>query len=329
MYELIQVETADQLAQFCAYEPLLNTEAVKRAAPDAQWMVIDENGQVSARCSLWWVGTPPYEPHHLGVIGHYASHVTDAAISLLDHVCAALSQQGCTLAVGPMNGNTWRPHRFVTEWGTEPPFFLEPSNPPEWPAQFRLNGFGVLGRYTSRVITDLTATHPRLAKLTHRLTAHGITIRHADIDTFDEELDRFYDLTLASFHENFLYTPVEREHFKAQYRPMLPYIQPEMVLVAEKNDTPIGFMVAVPDILQKQRQQKIDTAILKTVGVLPAYRTLGLGTVMMYQCHHAAHNLGYRRILHALMYEGSDSQKISSRVESESIREYALFARKL
>ena len=40
------------------------------------------------------------------------------------------------MAVGPMDGSTWRRYRFITERGAEPAFFLETYNPDVWPLNF-------------------------------------------------------------------------------------------------------------------------------------------------------------------------------------------------
>ena len=89
-----------------------------------------------ACCSLWWKKVPPFAAHKVGVIGHYASTDDAPAWALLDAALDSLRRHDCTVAIGPMDGNTWRHYRFATELGAEPPFFLEPANPPAWPLQF-------------------------------------------------------------------------------------------------------------------------------------------------------------------------------------------------
>ena len=88
----------------------------------------------SGEALLWWRNVPRLPGEALGVIGGFQAKSTAAATDVLARACDALRAERCTLAVGPMDGNTWRRYRFVTEVGTEPPFLLEPTNPPEWPA---------------------------------------------------------------------------------------------------------------------------------------------------------------------------------------------------
>jgi GNAT superfamily N-acetyltransferase len=107
-----------------------------------------------------------------------------------------------------------------------------------------------------------------------------------------------------------------------------PYVRPEIVLFAEQHGQPIGFIFAIPDMLQAKRGQSIDTVIIKTMAVHPAHAGLGLGSLLMARCEHAAHELGYRRAIHALFHEKNRSGKISSHT-GKVIRRYTLFAKPL
>src|SRR6187399_1907456 len=84
---------------------------------DARWTAVDAQGQPVSGCSLWWSGTPQHAGQRLGVIGQYSARDHVAGRFLLDGICGVLASCGCTLAVGPMDGNTWRSYRFVTDRG--------------------------------------------------------------------------------------------------------------------------------------------------------------------------------------------------------------------
>ena len=88
----------------------------------------------TAEALLWWTHVPALPGEKLGVIGGFNATSASATSAVLAEAGERLRAQGCTLAVGPMDGNTWRRYRFVTEPGTEPPFLLEPTNPATWPA---------------------------------------------------------------------------------------------------------------------------------------------------------------------------------------------------
>jgi GNAT superfamily N-acetyltransferase len=331
MFECIEVATQEHQRRFCALPGLspLTPEILAQHGAETALLLADEGGTDCARCSLWWSAAPAYLDHKLGLIGHYAARDDKAAGHILATACGRLASRGCTLAVGPMDGNTWRRYRLVTERGSEPPFFLEPDNPDDWPAHFTGNGFEPLAHYYSALNTNLHDQDPRIPDIAQRLADRGVTIRPLNLEGFEQELRSIYALSLLSFAENFLYTPIGEEEFLAQYGAIRPYVRPELVLIAEwKATQPIGYIFAVPDLAQAQRGQSPDTVIIKTLAVHPEHAGGGLGSLLTARCQGTADKLGYRRVIHALMHETNKSKRISSHT-AKTIRRYTLFARAL
>ncbi len=149
----------------------------------------------------------------------------------------------------------------------------------------------------------LPASDPRLPALTERAADAGITVRIADMDAFPAELERIYDIVVDSFGDNFLYTPIDRHEFLTQYAQVQPYVRPEHVLIAEQNMEPVGFIFTVPDLSQQLRGEPVDTLVIKTVAVRPQVAGHGLGSLLGARVQAAAHALGFRNVIHALMHE--------------------------
>jgi GNAT superfamily N-acetyltransferase len=297
-------------------------------APD-EFQRFEEHGSGGdAEASAWWMHVPALPGERVGVIGDFAATSSAAAGKVLSFAEAELTRRGCTVAVGPMNGNTWRPYRFVTDPGTEPPFFLEPTNPPEWPAWWRTAGFEPLAEYYSSATDDLTTRDPRLTDAAARMAAAGISIRPLDSAQFEEDLARIYDVSIVSFQDNYLYTPLPREDFFTQYRAIQKRVKPELVLLAEQAAKPVGYVFAVPDFAQAQRGEPITTVIVKTLAVLPARANAGLGALLLGRVHEAAQSLGFTRAIHALMHETNKSRNLSARY-ARTVRRYTLFAKRL
>ncbi len=297
-------------------------------APEAHWVLLDEHGEPRGRCSLWWRETPTHASQSVGLIGHFAAFDKSAALELLRHACAELTAHGCALAIGPMDGNTWRSYRLVTERGSEPRFFLEPDNPETWPEYFKEAGFVPLARYISALNPDLSQTDPRLVSVTMRLRAQGIRLRPLAMERYEEELQRLYPVCTASFQQNFLYTPITEQQFITQHQKLRPYVRPELVLLAEAGAQTVGFILALPDALQATRGEPMDTIVVKTVAVLPDRKHAGLGAWLGAHVQETARELGYRRAIHALMHDANRSRNISSRY-AQPMRGYTLFATSL
>jgi GNAT superfamily N-acetyltransferase len=330
MYQVLSPADAADCQRFLAPAglPAINADSLARQRPDALWMLVDETRSVVGRCALWWSAPPPLESQRLGLIGHYAARDAQAAAQLLAFACDQLAAHGCTVAVGPMDGNTWQRYRLLSERGTEPIFFLEPDNPDDWPAHFLTNDFTALAQYYSALNSALEQQDPRIPELAFRLAADGIVLRSLNLDHFEEELRGIHELSLASFAHNFLYTPIGKDDFVAQYRDIRPHVRPEIVLLAERQGRAVGYVFAIPDLLQAQRGLTIDTVIIKTLAVHPDFGGSGLGTLLTARCQEAACKLGYSRAIHALMHETNKSRRISSHT-ARPIRRYTLYARSL
>jgi GNAT superfamily N-acetyltransferase len=310
--------------------------------PDQDFTVKDDRGAIRASCSCWWSTGHTLGVGHgahgerIGVIGHYSAEVADAGTRVLLDACAQLAAHGCTIVVGPMDGSTWRSYRLVIERGSEPPFFLEPDTPDAWVAHFTAAGFETLATYSSALARDLMRRDPRLDALAARLAARNIVIRPLDLSHADDDLRRVFALSLDAFKDNFLYTPIDEAEFMEQNRRLLPVVRPELVLLAEQRNGAgdpghaelVAFLFAVPDILQQKRGQTPDTIVIKTVAVKPGLAHAGLGSLLVAEVQQRAAALGYTRAVHALMHETNVSRNISRRY-AETIRRYALFAKRL
>jgi GNAT superfamily N-acetyltransferase len=247
----------------------------------------------------------------------------------LQLACDELARQGCTLAIGPMDGNTSRRYRLLSERGSEPLFFLEPDNPDQWPAHFTGCGFSPLANYYSALQEGMEGTDPRMPALALQLANEGITIRPFDAAHFDEELRRIYPVVAASFQQSVLASPLTEDEFLQQNRLLQPYVRPELVLLAERAGEAAGFVFALPDWCQAQRGEIINTMIVKTLAVHPACAGRGVATLLTGHLRMMAHDLGYMRAIHALMHEQNSSRHISQTNGGLIIRRYTLYGKPL
>ena len=309
--------------------PALDPREIAANPPDAHRVIRGGDGAPLARCSLWWSRTPTLAGERVGLIGHWASSGDAAARHLLAHACAELAASGCSLAVGPMDGSTWRRYRFATWSSEEPEFFLEPTNPRAWPLAWADSGFSPLADYVSTLGGDLTREEPRASEAAARLGRGGVRLRTLDMSRFDEELRRIHAVVSTSFAPSLLFTPISADAMAAQYEALRPAIVPGLVVLAEQEERLVGFCFCLPDHAERARDGTTRTAILKTLAVLPHREPLaGLGSHLVSSAHLAMHAHGFTRVIHALMHVRNPSLRISART-TQPIRRYALFARSL
>ena len=306
--------------------------------PDAHWR-IEEQGQVLAQCSLWWSQTSPISGHQVGAIGHLRSVQAEAATSLVDRACDQLRRQGCTLAIGPMDGNTWHAYRCITHWGDEPPFLGEPPTTPEWATYFAAAGFRPVAQYESRLCTNLLQSP--VARSPRYPTA-AIAIRSAINLDPETLLTQIHPLIMGCFQRQPLFQPLSLAQFSQHYRPLLPLLQPELVFLAYDQDALVGLLLAMPDQGSQHSQTPSKAAsevpsdpesaprrlILKTLAVQPSRRYAGLGYPLIEAAHQAGYALGYRQAIHALMHTHNVSRNLSRRY-AQPMRQYVLMGKTL
>jgi ribosomal protein S18 acetylase RimI-like enzyme len=330
MRQRFHIQTTEDLSAFAAFcgTPGFSADTVAAHRADGHLVALDPDGVITARCSLWWRSAPPVPGHRPGIIGHYAAGSATAGSALLKVAGRDLAARGCTVAVGPMDGNTWRSYRLITCTSPRPAFFLEPGFPPGRAGHFELAGFKPQARYFSAMTgrlddPPLSASDPR-----GRFTGLGIILRPLELERFEEELSRIYPLCLASFKDHLLFTPIPEEEFVSMHRPLRPCLIPGLSWVAQVKTTMVGFVFALPDILQARRGETVDTVVLKTLAVAPAFRGVGLGHELVVACQSAAAARGFLHVFHALIREGNPSGRISAHF-ARPIRSYALFAKEL
>ena len=326
---VVQVVDPTELANSPAPRnwPSPSREEIVAHAPDASLAIRGDNALL-ARCSLWWRDVPPYGDERLGVIGHYGAESIEAGHAILRAAMQRLAENGCTFAVGPMDGNTWRSYRLVVERGTEPPFMLEPRNPDDWPLHYEAAGFTPLAHYFSAINTDLSRRDERVGAAAERFAKDGVVLRTVDPTQFERDLHGIYSVAEVAFRDAFLYTPLPENAFAEQYLRIRKFVRPELVILAEQNDRAVGFVFSIPDLLEAGVEGGPRTVILKTLAILPGASFRGLGSLLADRCQEAAHTLGYKRVIHALMHESNRSRNISA-ATGAPMRRYALFGQRL
>ncbi|HWE47181.1 MAG TPA: hypothetical protein VG407_14250 [Caulobacteraceae bacterium] len=262
-----------------------------------------------------WRAAPSLEGRRTAAVGAFACDTAKQGAQLLRDVVGRVADEGFDAVVGPMDGDTWSRHRLAVETDGRPPFLMEPHNPPRHVEAFDRAGWAVISRYAS-------AEGP-LSAPDRNTDPQGVVLRAFDPSRAISDLERIHALSLRAFSVNFLYTPLSLNRFLALYRPLLPALDPELVVLAEDEAGALqGFLFAVPDMLDFEAERAV---VLKTYASLQP----GLGSSMARRLYDRATARGYRRVIHALMHEDNLSARHSERLGATVFRRYALWGRRL
>jgi hypothetical protein len=259
---------------------------------------------------------PSLDGKRTAALGAFACETAEAGAQAIREAMALLKTEGFGAVLGPMDGNTWGKHRLVVESDGRPTFLMEPSNPAHFVAAFEKSGLGIVSRYVSAVRPADVASSTVAAPA-------GLRLRNLDLARAGEELTRIHALSLEAFADNHFYQPITQQDFLASYRPVLPAVDPELVLLLEDEGGALkGFLFAVPNLVEGPQTK---TVILKTY----ASRVKGGGSMMANAFHERVRARGFVDVIHALMHESNLSATHSDRTGGKVFRRYALWGRVL
>jgi GNAT superfamily N-acetyltransferase len=310
-------------------------------------LVVERNGRavgrIVARLSPTLVeagGGAPY-----GMLGGFeAFDEPDAVAALFQAAVAWLKDSGAETVIGPIDGDTWHRYRLNVGPLGQPPFLMEPYNPPYYSALWEQAGFTPIEHYHSQWVGDLPAAAAGLGRVHRRVLSQGYRWRCCDMRSFAAELRILYELSSAIFAENFLYDPISWDEFSALYEPVRPLLDPELVLFALAPDgREVGFSFAVPDYHAALaamrgrrswgaklgfawRRRRAEAVNVKSLGVLPAYRHSGVGAALVCEGYRRAHAKGFRRANLCLIRDGNPSARLDGG-QGSLLRRYVLYAR--
>jgi GNAT superfamily N-acetyltransferase len=260
-----------------------------------------------------------------GLLGFFeALDRPDAVAALFAEAVAWLRAAGAGAVVGPMDGDTWHRYRVNAGPFDEPPFLLEPYNPPYYPALWEGQGFAVRARYFSQRV-EAAAVVAHLEPRAGAALAAGYRLRSLERRRFQDELRLIYRLSRAIFAGNFLYGEIAEAEFVALYDGVRPLLDPDLVVFAEApGGETAGFLFAYPDRFRAVAAMRggrgplarlrfllhrgeVDAVDFKTLGVLPAHRRSGVAAALFHHGHAVALAKGYPVANHCLFREGNPS----------------------
>lgn len=265
----------------------------------------------------------------------------EAVQGLFREAIGWLRQAGAGTIIGPIDGDTWHRYRLNVGPFDDPPFLLEPYNPPYYEPLWTANGFAVLERYYSKRV-DPAAVVAHLEEKRRAALAAGYRLRPLDPKRFREELRTIYELSRRIFSRNFLYTEIPEAELYTLYAGARGLIDPDLICFAQSPaGEDVGFLFAYPDrfaavaamrgergLVARLRflrlRKEADAVNFKTLGVLAEHRRAGVAAALFHEGHRRAIEKGYLFANHCLFREGNPSGELDGGA-GRLLRTYALY----
>lgn len=242
---------------------------------------------------------------------------------MLDYVEKTAVKMKITNVVGPVNGSTWNEYRLPVS-GKKAAFTGDLQQPLYYTELLRACGYSAMHKYTSAI--SGTKIDIRPGKNTpESLKESGVSIRGIDKAEYAGELEQIYDVCVASFMDNVLFSPIDKTTFINKYLQYEKLVDKNFCLVAEQEGKVIAFVFAYPD-LQSLPEKRL---VIKTLARHPGHRVQNLIHSMIQVLYKNAEDNGYSEIIHAFMHLDNKSLVLSQLYGGKVIREYAVFIKQV
>lgn len=197
----------------------------------------------------------------------------EAAIALVQAAAQAGTGWGCDTLRGPFNTTAMQEMGILVDGYEHAPAVDQTYTPPYYPGLLDGAGLRAIYPHTTYRIDDVgTVDFEGLLGEQHRiLTAERrLRIRSARMRQFDRELETLRVLLNESFAELPHFVPLTAEELTFQVGAYRSFLDPSLLLVAEMDGVPRGFVLAVPDFnpLLKRLNGRSDAS--QTLKMVPA-----------------------------------------------------------
>jgi len=305
-------------------------------------------GKVVGRISV--SDDPNYNAEHHANVGCFGMFESvddpDVARSLVNAAARWLRARGRTSMIGPIDYSTNYPSGLLVEGFDTAQRVMMNHNPRYYADLLEECG---LEKAKDMYAWWFDGDNPSLddwVRRAERIARRGaVTIRPVRLDDFDAEVARCMQVYNQTWEKTWGFVQMTPEEFRHTAQQLKQMAVPELLLLAEVADQPVGFCVTLPDANEAIRptngrltswglpiglvkllrgMKRIRTARMAVLGVLPAFRKRGIAELMILRTfHHGKHKLGYTGA--ELGWTLEDNEMINRTVESVGAKRYKRF----
>jgi hypothetical protein len=224
----------------------------------------------------------------------------EAAARLFDSAAAWARERGLTELLGPKGFTVLDGFGMLVKGFEHRPAFGLPYNPPYYPKLLEKLGFETDSEAVSGYLDPQLTFPPRIHELSARIQQRrGLHIARfktrRDLRTLTNNLKELYNGALEGTTGTY---PLDDDDVKAMADQLLWFADPKLIKIVMKDNKPVGFLLAYPDIsaaLQKTKgklfpfgwltmlreMKQTDWVNINGAGMIDEYRGLG-GTAILF-----------------------------------------------
>ncbi|MGZ4966834.1 MAG: GNAT family N-acetyltransferase [Chthoniobacterales bacterium] len=272
---------------------------------DAALFLARRNGEIVGR--IMASDDPNYNAEHGSNVGCFGLFecIDDFGVARALFATAEnwLRQRGRNEIMGPIDYSTNYVCALLIDGFQYPPMLLTSHNPLYYASLIERYGFTKAMDWYAWWFSEPQEAAARLRKIAARFgNRPEVTIRPINLKRLDEESMRLREIYNQAWQKNWGFVPFTGHEFDHLAKELKPLAVPDLVLVAEVNGEPAGFILAVPDINAAFKhingrltsfglpiglakllyyKSRLKRARLVALGVVPKFRRFGIAETLV------------------------------------------------
>jgi ribosomal protein S18 acetylase RimI-like enzyme len=160
-----------------------------------------------------------------------------------------LKRRGLTSMRGPYNPTVNDECGLLVEGFEAAPMIMMPYNPPYYLELYGKVGLKGVRDLHAYYISNQVQIPEKLARVVDRFNKTGkVNIRPIQMKKLNEDLKIIHELYNATLKRNWGFIPLALQDLEFAANDLKAFVEPEHVLIAEKDGEPIGFSMLLPNI---------------------------------------------------------------------------------
>jgi hypothetical protein len=235
-------------------------------------------------------------------IGFYDSFDDpEVAAALFDVACRWSGERGAEICVGPANFTTNDELGLQVEGFDDPPALLTLQNPPYYEKLWTGHGWEpAMDLWGWKLVAKETSISERQRRGLERIQKRAhVRARSINMDDFDADVGRFFDIYNAAWKDNWGFAPMPEPEVRHLAKQLKQIIRPEWAFGLETTDgEPLAVCLALPDMNLPMRRirsgrllptgwyhlltegKKVTRARVWALGIRPDHQHLALGPLL-------------------------------------------------
>ena len=276
----------------------------------------------------------------------------EIAKRLIDQAVMWLENEKLDCLIGPENFTTNDSCGILVSGYDTPPVVMMPYNKPYYEEFLNRYGFQKEIDLYSYCLNHLSFKHNYLKTLCHRIKSNlmdsGINVRSIQFGNQEEEINRLREVYNLANQDNWGFIPLDENEFREKALQLKQLVTEELILVAEKDNRFVGFVVAVPDINQILirikagklglfgllqmfwHKRKVNNSRILILGVLEEYRNKGIDIYLYEKIQENLKANGIFRCEACYVLENNETMNaILEKLGGERIKTYRIYRYKM